>query len=161
MPEVPETLSRPSSEPLFPQVSGAHAEILDLLLNLLMIEVRAESFFAICCELLRDPELFVETRDKALEAAEIVERNRTDEAIHTLSLQVTLSEMRALTFKTLDGKNIKGDDLLDPAWAIVTAWHGKELQRLNRAATRDRLHTELAALPEGENLIKTFDQFEG
>jgi hypothetical protein len=161
VPEIPETLSRPSSEPLFPQISAPHAVVLEMLLNLLMIEVRAESFFAICCELFRDPELFVENRDKALEAAELVERIRTDEEIHTLSLQVALSEMRALTFKTLNGKTVKGDELLDPAWAIITAWHGRELQQLNRNTTRDRLHAELSQMPDGKSLVKRFDQLEG
>lgn len=161
IPEIPETLSRPSDGSLFPQLNDGHANLLDLLLNLLMIEVRAENFFAICCDLFRDENLFVDRRDEALEAAQMVEHIRTDEAIHVLSLQVALSEMRILTFKTKEGGEIQGGEFLDPAWKTITKWHGKDLQRLNRDATRIRLHDVMFKLPNGDALVSQFDSLEG
>ena len=157
IPEIPESLTRPSDGPLFPQISGPHAQLLEILLNLLMIEVRAESFFSLCSQVLADEELFADKRPEAKQALDIVERIRTDEAIHTTSLQVALTEMQQSTFKTLDGGSINGSDLLNPAWAIITKWHGETLQDLNRDQARERMHEQLRELPKGEDLIARFD----
>ena len=160
MPDIPDTLVRPTDGPLFPQLGGSHGQLLQMLLNLLMIEVRAESFFSLCCDILGDEELFSDRRAQAREAVELVERIRTDEAIHTTSLQVALTEMRHLTFKTIDGGTISGSDLLDPAWAIITKWHGETLQDLNRDQTRARIHGQLMELPDGESLVAKFDSLD-
>jgi len=158
MPEIPDTLSRPSDGPLFPQIASGHGQLLDLLLNLLMIEVRAEAFFAFCCSVLRDPDLFLDHRKDAEEAVTLVERIRTDEAIHTHSLRVTLSEMRTFHFKSIDDSMILGADLIDPPWEVITEWHGKILQDLSQERARDGFKEQIGALPNGEDVWREFER---
>lgn len=158
IPEVPETLSRPSEGPLFPQIAEGPAQMLELLLNLLMIEVRAESFFSFCCSILSDPSLFKAKRREAEQGVELVERIRTDEAIHTVSLQVALTEMRELTFKTKDGGTISGTDMFDPAWKIITAWHSDTQQDLARERAKQNLHDQIKTLQNGDQLVGKFDR---
>ncbi len=158
MPEIPDTLTRPSDGLLFPQIASGHGQLLELLLNLLMIEVRAEAFFAFCCSVLRDPELFVGRRVEADEAVALVERIRTDEAIHTHSLCVTLSEMRTFHFKSVDGASLLGADLLDPPWEVITEWHGKILQDLSKERARDSFKEQIGALPNASDVWAEFER---
>lgn len=159
-PEIPENLSRPGAEPLFPQIDEAYAGIMGLLLNLLMIEIRAESFFAFCCDLLDDADLFVDRRAEAAEAKEVVERIRTDEAIHTVSLQVVLSEMRTLTFRTTDGGTIAGSDLIDGPWETIVSWHSDRRQEGDRERTKTQLESMIRKLDGGELLVTEFNSLE-
>lgn len=159
-PEIPENLSRPGDEPLFPQIDGAYAGIMGLLLNLLMIEIRAESFFAFCCDLLDDAELFLDRRAEAAEAREVVERIRTDEAIHTVSLQVVLSEMRTLTFRTKDGGTIAGSDLIDGPWETIVSWHSDRRQEGDRERTKAQLEGMIGKLDGGDRLVAEFNGLE-
>src|SRR6185369_9006144 len=46
IPVVPESLSRPEAGRRMPQISGEHEQWILLLMNVLMIEVKAESFFS-------------------------------------------------------------------------------------------------------------------
>jgi hypothetical protein len=155
------TLARPGEdEPLFPKVDPGYAGLLGLLLNLLMIEIRAESFFTHCCELLGDPELFADRRKEADEAKEVVERIRADELIHVVGLRVMLSEMRELTFKTTDGGTMSGAELIDGPFAVMVDWHTNLRQEGDRERTQAELHALIRGLDGGETLVKEFDALE-
>jgi len=58
-----------------PQLPEGFEQFIKFMMNVLMIEIRAESFFALCCSLFGDPELFTARRDEARLAATLVERN--------------------------------------------------------------------------------------
>src|SRR5262245_9251496 len=58
-PEV-ERVTRTEPERQMPQIPAAHENLVKFLMSVLVVEVRAESFFTHCCELLRDRELFVD-----------------------------------------------------------------------------------------------------
>ena len=80
--EPPENISRPElGQRFMPEVDMAVEGLLSLLMNLLVIEFRAEIGFAATQAILRTPDLFVDRRAQAEEAAEIVERIRADEEI--------------------------------------------------------------------------------
>lgn len=159
--EPGDTLSRPGSdEPLFPKIDEGYAGLLGLLLNLLMIEIRAESFFTHCCELLSDPDLFADRRTEADEATQVVERIRADELIHVVGLRVMLSEIRGLTIKTKDGGTMTGAELIDGPFAIMVDWHTNLRQEGDRERTQTELHTMIRTLDDGERLIKEFDALE-
>ena len=77
-------------------------------MNLLVIEFRAEIGFAATQAILRTPDLFVDRRAQAAEAAEIVDRIRADEDIHVRSLRLYLGECASVTFRTVDDGTIAG-----------------------------------------------------
>jgi hypothetical protein len=48
-----------------PQIPAEHEQWILLLMNVLMIEVKAESFFSFCQSVMRDPDNFRDRRDAA------------------------------------------------------------------------------------------------
>ena len=50
VPEIPESIGRPDTGRLMPQLPAGFEQLILLLMNVLMIEVRAESFFSFCCQ---------------------------------------------------------------------------------------------------------------
>jgi hypothetical protein len=160
LPQVPDSIARPEGARLCPRLPLGYEQMLSLLMNVLMIEVRAEVAFDFNIRVLRDPELFVDARPRADLAAELVERIRTDEAIHVAYLQTALSEMRGFTWKAVDGGTIAGEGMIDPMWATLVRWHAVENPRLQREVMRDALHQRILAHPDGERLVCEFDALE-
>jgi hypothetical protein len=159
MPEIPATIARPDGRRLAPQLPLGHEQMLSLLMNVLMIEVRAANIFEFVVRLLRDPELFLDRRAEVSLGVEMVERIRTDEAIHVAYLQTALSEMRSFTVRT-DAGPMAGAELIDPMWAVMVRWHAVENPRLTRGVQRPLLHERIRAHPRGEELLREFDALE-
>lgn len=145
IPEVPENISRPDNGRLMPQIPEGVEQLIILLMNVLMIEVRAESSFSFCVEVMRDPANFADRRAAAEKAADMIERIRIDEAIHVGYLQATISEMRSYTFKTVDGGTIAGKDLIDPVWAGMVRWHSVEQANFSKVKLRESVKATLPA----------------
>jgi hypothetical protein len=145
MPEIPENISRPVEDREMPQIPAPYEQLIKFLTNVLMIEIRAEAFFSLCCRIFRDPELFTDRRENAELAARMVERIRTDEAIHVAYLQTTISELRAFTIKTVDGGHVKGAAVIDPIWAKMVEWHGLTERDLARVRTRANIEAQILA----------------
>jgi hypothetical protein len=160
LPDIPESIGRPDTGRLMPQLPAGFEQLILLLMNVLMIEVRAESFFAFCCDIMRDGDAFPERRAEAAEAADMVERIRTDEAIHVGYLQTTVSEMRSFTFKTVDGGTVKGKDLIDPIWEGMVHWHSVTQADFSREQTREAIQAGLAKVQDGAKLFAQFDKLD-
>lgn len=165
IPAVPDSISRPVTvEREMPQVGPEFEALIKMLMNVLLIEVRAESFFGFCCAVFRDPANFPERRAEAEAAAALVERIRTDEAIHVAYLRATVSELRSFTWRTLDGGTRPGHEILDPLWADMVDWHGRRERELSRGRARAEIERQaIAALggAEGARLMMRFDALEG
>lgn len=160
-PEVPENIARPDShKPLPPPIAGGHAQLLDFLMNLLLIEFRAERLFATVDTLLRDPELFGERRAEASHAADIVDRIRQDERIHVESLRLYLGEVRSLTFRSTDGGTISGDEIVDDQWARIVEWATLIQPPLAAEQQRAIVRARIASHPEAARLQRAFDALE-
>ncbi len=156
--EPPESISRPEAgrrwmEEVEPQYEG----LMSFLMNLLMIEFRAEIGFAATQDILRNPELFTDRRDAAEEAAEIVERIRTDEEIHVESLRLYLGELRELTIKTVAGETVKGSELIDRFWSGMVQWATQEQPQIAAANAYDSLKPAIEAHDNGDALLARFD----
>jgi len=160
-PEVPENIARPESA-LAPaaKVPDPILRTVYFLLNLLMIEFRAERGFSSTENLLRDPELFTDRRAEAERAAEIVGRIRSDEEIHVHSLRLYLGELRTLTFKTLDGGTCSGAELVDSLWSGIVHWATVEQPPLAAEQQRALLHERIARHPEAARVRREFDALE-
>ena len=159
LPEVPPALARPELGRLIPQVSLPHEQIILMLMNVLMIEIRAEKFFAFCTRIMRAPELFRERR-AAEHAAVLVERIRQDEAIHVAYLQTAVSELRSFTFLAATGARVPGKSFIDPIWEGMVRWHSSTTLDHARSQTRDAIAERLLAAPAGAARLAHFDALE-
>jgi hypothetical protein len=152
-PEV-ERVTRTEPERQMPQIPAEHENFIKFLMSVLVVEVRAESFFTHCCNLLRDPELFADRRAGAEHAASIVERIRQDEAIHVRYLQVFVSELRQFTFGAT-----KGATFIDPIWDRVRGLVQPERRRAMHAAIEAEATQKLGA-EKAHRLLADFDALE-
>ncbi len=122
-----------------------------------MIGFRAEIGFAFSQEMLRDPELFAERREAALEAAEVVERIRTDEEIHVTSLRLYLGELREIRLRTDGGGTIQGREIIDPYWERLVHWATIEQPRSIAKEQRKVLRERILAHRDGERILVEFE----
>jgi hypothetical protein len=160
IPEVPASLARPESDRRMPQIPKEHEEWILLLMNVLMIEVKAESFFSFCQRIMRDPANFTDRRPAANHAAELVERIRTDEAIHVAYLATVVSELRGFTIKTVDRQTVRGASVIDPVWNQMIEWHAVTNANFAREQSRENIINRLKSKPNGPALAATFDGLE-
>ena len=139
--EPPENISRPEAGARFmPELPAGIEGLLSLLMNLLVIEFRAEIGFAATQELLRAPGLFDHCRAAADEAAAIVDRIRADELIHVSSLQLYLGELAEVTFRTVDGGTVAGSELIGRFWNGLIRWATVDQPLLVAEQQRALLH---------------------
>jgi len=155
--EPEDSIGRPDQGRLMKELPEGFEQLILLLMNVLMIEVRAEAFFAHSVDLMRDTEIFGDRKADADMAATMVERIRTDEAVHVGYLQTVISGMRSFTFKTVDGGTIAGKDLIDPVWADMVVWHGETQYDLSRAQSLDAIKKRLLSKDGGEQLLAQFE----
>ena len=157
LPVVPESLARPELGRLMPQIPVPQEQLILLLMNVLMIEIRAEAFFSFCMRLMRAPELFSDRRADAEQAAVLVERIRQDEAIHVAYLQTAVSELRSFTFRAESGASVPGKAFIDPVWNGMVQWHSVTTVDHARAQARDAIVAQLASAPDGARRLAAFD----
>lgn len=160
LPVPPESLARPELGRLMPQIPSPHEQLVLMLMNVLMIEIRAERFFSFCTEVMRAPDLFRDRRADAERAATLVERIRQDEAIHVAYLQTAISELRSFTFRTPEGVRVPGKTFLDPVWEGMVQWHAVTTLDHARARTRAGIADQLLAMPGGAQHLAAFDALE-
>lgn len=160
LPVIPESIARPEMGRLMPQIPKEFEEWILLLMNVLMIEVRAENFFSFCTAVMRDPGNFRDRREAAMHAAELVDRIRQDEAPHVGYLTDFVSELRSLTFKTVDGGRISGAAMIDPVWRGMVHWHSVTNMDFDRKITREEIAAALLKRPNGAELLRHFDELE-
>lgn len=157
-PIVPENIARPESERAFPALRESYERTIEFLLNLLMIEFRAEIGFERTERLLRDPDLFVDRREEAIEAAVVVDRIRTDERIHVTSLRLYLGELRALTLKTEDGGTVSGAEVVDTLWQRIVRWATVEQPPLAAEQQRELLTSRIREHGEADRVLVEFER---
>jgi hypothetical protein len=143
IPVPPESIARPDEGRLMPDIAEPFENLIRMLMNVLMIEVRAESSFAFNIRVFRDPDNFRDRRAEADLAATLVERIRVDEAIHVAYLATTISELRSFTLRRAGGGTIPGAEVIDPVWAKMVDWHGREERLLAAKRTRQTLESQL------------------
>lgn len=159
IPEAPASISREVEGREMAQIPPGLEQLIRMLMNVLMIEIRAESFFALCRRIFRDPALFANRREAAELAATLVERIRADEASHVGYLQVVISELRSFTWRTPKGP-VLGAAIFDPVWARMVEWHGATERDLAAARTRQAIEASVLAAKgpaEGRRILAELD----
>ena len=155
--EPPGSIARPEAgQRHMPEIDPPFELALSFLMNLLLIEFRAEIGFAASQATFRAPTLFPERRGEAEQAAEIVERIRTDERIHVESLRLYLGELRSLTVRTTDGGTMPGAALVDRFWAGIIRWATVEQPKLAAQRQYQAVREEILANPGGSALLHEF-----
>jgi hypothetical protein len=155
--EIPESLAKPQTGRLMPQIPAEYENWILLLMNVLMIEIRAENFFNFCTAVTRDPRNFRDRRDVAMHAADLVDRIRQDEAPHVGYLTVVISELRSFTFRTVDGGTTRGSAFIDPIWNGMVHWHSVTNIAFARQQTHAEFETMFRARPDGDALLAQFN----
>lgn len=124
---------------LYPELSSDMEAMITFMTNILVVETFAEDVFAWAVELLGDPAV----SHDAARAAHMVECVRADEKPHVDYLTVALSELRARTLVSEDGKReLRGAEVVDRIFS----------RQLRGAATsrpkdaRERLQAEIHEL---------------
>jgi hypothetical protein len=155
--EPADSIARPEAGTRFmPEVSAAVEGLLSLIMNLLIIEFRAEIGFIATQEIVRTPDLFADRRGNAELAAEIVERIRTDETIHISSLQLYLGELLTVRFKTLEGGEILGSELIDRFWGGLVHWATVEQPRLFAAIQSTLIEDRIKLASNADQILAEF-----
>lgn len=155
--EPPENISRPEAGRRFmPEVSPAVEGLLSLLMNLLIIEFRAEIGFAATQAVLRTPDLFADRRAEAELAAEIVGRIRTDEEIHVSSLQLYLGELCTVRFRTMADGEIAGSELINRFWGGLVTWATTEQPRQLSQAQQALIEERIQRAEDAERILVEF-----
>jgi hypothetical protein len=156
--DPPENIARPEAgRRWMPEVDPGVEGILSLLMNLLVIEFRAEIGFAATQDILRTPDLFLDRRPGALEAIEIIERIRTDEDIHVRSLRLYLGELASVTFRTVDGGEISGAELIGRFWDGLVRWATVEQPEQAASMQRAAIESMIAAHPNAARVLDEFN----
>jgi hypothetical protein len=156
--DPPVNIARPNAGArMMPEVAAEVEGLLSLLMNLLVIEFRAEIGFAETQALLRTPDLFPDRRAQAEEAAEIVGRIRADEEIHVSSLCLYLGECANVSFRTVDGGTIAGSELIERFWNGLVQWATVEQPALAAEMQRELLYSRVQEHP---NAMDVWSQFE-
>lgn len=138
LPPVPDSIGRPDTGRLMPDLPQSVEQSLLLLMNVLMIEVRAEAFFATVGDILARPGLAPKGDAAASLAGAMVGRIRQDEAFHVGYLQVVISELRSATFRISDGTK-QGAEIIDPIWRGMVEWHAQTTRAFSEAQKRQSL----------------------
>jgi hypothetical protein len=160
-PELPATFRRPEDHNReAPAIPADLERLVKSMMNILLLEVRAEAFFEVCDAVFGDSENFPQAIAAAGLAGTIVKRIRQDEAIHIAYLQTALSELRSFTFRLADGRKLVGRQIVDPLWARVSAWPDPEVQAGRRAQARARIAATAAAILGPRRAASVMDDFD-
>jgi hypothetical protein len=156
--EPPASIARPEAgRRWMPELPPEYEAMLSLLMNLLMIEFRAEIGFATTQQVFRTPDLFADRRAAAEQGAEIIERIRTDEEIHVRSLRLYLGELSSVTLKTVDGGRVAGAEVIDRFWQGLLDWATLEQPRLAAQQQYELIKARILEHPNGGALLREFD----
>ncbi|MCO8127845.1 hypothetical protein NHL50_11560 [Acidimicrobiia bacterium EGI L10123] len=155
--DPPENIARPDDERRIPELRPEIEGLVSFLANLLLIEFRAELGFSETQAVLRTPDLWGARAEKADEAADIIGRIRTDEEIHVSSLRLYLGEIRACTFRTVDGGTISGAEVIDRFWHDLVRWAVVDKPALEADQQRRVLEERIRAHAEADRVLQEFD----
>jgi hypothetical protein len=156
IPEAPASIGREKSEREMTQLPAEHEMLIAFLMNLLMIEVRAERAFDFYERVISAPETFADKPKEAAHAVELVNRIRIDESVHVAWLRAAISEFRSFTIKTVDGNEMPGAEILDPVWQKMVYWHAVEMHKTIRPRNIATVKESVLALQNGEQLFEQF-----
>jgi hypothetical protein len=140
-------------KPAFPEIGEELERMLGFMANVLVVEVFAEGTFQWGIEVLSDPE--VSAAPKV--ASGMVRNIQADEKPHVEYLRTALSEARARTIRTVDGKQIAGQVVIDGLLHRILAQMTKNRRRDQRDDIREGLADAIQQTSNPAALLEDFD----
>lgn len=140
----------------FPQLDETLERMLTMMAQVLVVEVFAEGTFDWGMRLLSDPAV-----SAAPEAAgAMVGHIRADENPHVEYLRTALSEVRARTLRTVDGRTLAGRTVVDGLLHRILRATTRERPREQREDLRESLVAAMQAAAKPAALLEAFDALE-
>ena len=150
-PSPPDSIGREINEREMEQIPPEYESMLSLFMNVLMIEVRAEKAFRYYEDVIGESKALYNTSL----AVTLVNRVRTDEAIHVAWLRTAISEFGHFTIKTANGP-VKGWDIIGPVWEKMVHWHSVGMHKANREANVKAMEALILTESKGSDLLDEF-----
>jgi hypothetical protein len=139
-----------------PELDEKLERLILMMAQVLVVEVFAEGTFRWGIELLSNPQVSAEP----VRAADLVRYVQADESPHVEYLRTALSELRARSLRTLDGREIAGRTVVDGILHRVLGTIASERPRQQREDVRRDLAAAFAAAGRPADLIEEFDRLE-
>ena len=147
---------RRKQERPFPQLDETLERMLMMMARVCVVEVFAEGAFDWGVRVLSDPEVSAEPEA----AGALVRHIRRDEKPHVEYLRTGLSEVRARTLRTVDGKTIAGKTVVDTLIHNMLYDMTRNRQRGQRDDLRENLSEAMKAAGNPKALLEEFDSLE-
>jgi hypothetical protein len=148
--------SRRRAERPWPQIDETLELMLSMMAQVLVVEVFAAGTFDWGYRLLSNPAV-----SAAPEAAgTMVDHIRTDESPHVEYLRTALSEVRARTLRTVDGRSIAGRTVVDGILHTMLSEMTRNRPREQRDDVRESLTAAMQVAANPTGLLEEFDALE-
>ena len=136
-----------------PELDEDLERMLTTMVSVLIIEVFADGTFAWGTTLLGDAEVSAEPE----RAGAMVGYIRRDESPHVEYLRTALSEVRARTLRTVDGKTVPGRDIVDRMLHASLSQMTRSRPQEQRDETRKSLEQALTAASNPKAVLEQFE----
>lgn len=140
----------------FPMIDETLERMLGMMTQVLVVEIFAEGTFDWGVRLLSDPEVSAAPRA----AGDMVRHIQRDERPHVEYLRTAVSELRARTIRTVDGKTIAGRELVDGFMHRILRTLTRDRPRDQRDDLRASLAEAMKVAPNPSALLEEFDALE-
>lgn len=145
--------ARKRAERPFPHLDETLERLLGVMAQVLVVEIFAEGTFDWGYRVLSNPQV-----SAAPEAAgAMVQHIRSDESPHVEYLRTALSEVRARTLRTLDGRTIPGRAVVDALLHRILFELTRNRPQEQREDLRENLATAMQVAPNPKRLLEEFD----
>jgi hypothetical protein len=147
---------RGKSKPMFPQLGPKWERMIGMMSQVLVIEVFAESTFEWGIEVLSDPEVSADPET----AGRMVGYIQADESPHVEYLRTALSELRARTIRSVDGKTVSGAQIVDRMLHRILRQLTANRREEQRDDVREGLVEAMKVAPNPGALLEEFDSLD-
>lgn len=148
--------NREKTGPVFPEIDPKLERMLAFMAQVMVIEIFAESTFEWGIDILSDPEVSAKPKS----AGAMVSFIQQDEKPHVEYLRTALSEARARSIKTVDGKEIPGKIVIDEFMHRILDGLTATRQREQRDDLRDTLVEAMKVARNPKSLLEEFDSLD-
>ena len=156
IPAAPASIGREKAEREMLALPAEHEMLISFLMNLLMIEVRAERAFDFYERVIASADTFIDKPKEAAHAVELINRIRLDESVHVAWMRAAISEFRSFTIKAVGGAEISGAEILDPVWEKMVHWHAVEMHEAQRPLSMAAMKEAVLGGKDGQSLFEQF-----